>query len=54
MMTGMVAAADEVYTVLAVDGDSRHIAVNVILGQLFPSFDDGIRDLVYDAAMCSS
>ena len=40
------AAADEIHAVLAVDGHPRHVAVSVALGQLLPSLDDGILDLV--------
>jgi len=43
---GMVPVADKVYVVLTVDGYSRHVAVNIVCGQLFSSFDDGIFDIV--------
>jgi hypothetical protein len=41
----MVAAAHEIYAVLAIDRPPCDVAVNVVLGQLLPAFDDGILDL---------
>ncbi len=41
---GVVPAADEVHTVLPVNGHPCHIPMHVALGQLLPSLDHGIHD----------